>query len=209
MSDRSPNTDVRLDQLQREVDRLTALADQAPEREAQIGHGRNPRLAKTCKDTAYPARSTGVNTYYIKFLDSTFTETEGDQTPTHTERQAAFAALAHLPDESPYRYLPEGSIVIVLWDNERWWIIDTFTQQATWIEFAVNDGSGFATTDSSVTVDGVTYHNGYTPSASVTTVYNKSADGGGVYIFEGDDNARGIALYDADEDKYYIVQMEC
>ncbi len=207
MSNGSPNIDVRLEQLERELASLRALADQAPEREARVAAGRNPRLAKTCKDSVYPARSTGVNTYYIKFVDSTVTETEGDQTPTHTERQAAYAAVAHLPDESPYRYLPEGSIVMVLWDNGRWWIVSTFTQQATWIEFSVDDVNGFGTSDSSVTVTVEVYHNGYTPSVAVTTIYNKSASSD--YIFSGDDNDRGIALYDADQDKYYIAQMEC
>jgi len=205
----SPSTNDRLRRLDAEVERLAARLDQAADREARLGTPRNPRLAKTCKDYTYPAAAGTPNTYYVKFLDSTFTETEGDQTPTHTERQSTYAALAHAVDEKPYAYLPEGSIVLVAWDNGRWWIVATFTQQASWIEFIVNNATGFAITDSSVAVDGVTYHNGYTPSVAVTTVYNVREHTAGTYIFEGDDNDRGIALYDADQDKYYIVQMEC
>jgi len=79
--------------------------------------------------------------------------------------------------------------------------------QARWIEFVVNDASGFSQTDASVTVDGVLYHDGYQPSTPVTTVYNKSASSN--YMFKGDDNDKGIALFDRENQKYIINQMEC
>jgi hypothetical protein len=79
--------------------------------------------------------------------------------------------------------------------------------QARWIEFVVNAAGGFSTTDASVAVDGITYHDGREPQTPVTTVYNTRASSD--YKFEGDDDDRGEALYAPEEDKYYIIQMEC
>ncbi len=90
-------------------------------------------------------------------------------------------------------------------DVDRWEIIE-LDHQARWIEFVVNDAGGFATTDASVTVDGITYHDGYDADPEITTVYNKSASSD--YIFEGDDDDRGIALYDPLSGQYTIAGME-
>jgi hypothetical protein len=102
----------------------------------------------------------------------------------------------------------------ILWKQSgtgtKWAVVRIGAQmahQARWIKFVVNDGSGFSTTDSSVTVDGVEYFDGDEPSTAVTTVYNVAASSN--YIFEGDDNDKGMALYDPVNDKYWIVQMEC
>lgn len=78
--------------------------------------------------------------------------------------------------------------------------------QARWIRFVAN--GAFTTTDASVTVDGITYRDGYEPTDAVTTVCNMGKEDAS-YVFEGDDNDAGYALYDADDDKYYIWQMEC
>jgi len=91
-------------------------------------------------------------------------------------------------------------------DAERWEIIE-LQHQARWIEFVVNDGSGFAASDASVTVDGVSYHDGYEPDTAITTVYNKTASSD--YIFEGDDDDKGMAKYSPGTNKYIIDQMEC
>lgn len=91
-------------------------------------------------------------------------------------------------------------------DRAVWELLD-LEHQALWIEFVVNNGSaGFATTDASFGVDGVTYHNGYTPTTAITTVHNKTASSN--YIFEGDDNGRGMAKYSLGDDKYYMWQGE-
>jgi hypothetical protein len=87
------------------------------------------------------------------------------------------------------------------------WIVTWAPHQARWIKFVVNDASGFATTDSSVAVDGVTYVDGFTPGTAITTVYNEPASSN--YIFEGDDNDVGQAEYDPGNDKYWIRMMEC
>ena len=93
-------------------------------------------------------------------------------------------------------------------DGTVWMITGFVSQQAPWIEFAVNYGSGFADTDSSVTVDSVVYHSGHEPPTGITTVYNKSADATD-YIFAGADNAEGEALLDRATGHYIICQMEC
>jgi len=46
------------------------------------------------------------------------------------------------------------------------------------------------------------------PGNDKITVYNKLASGA-VYIFEGDSGDKGVAVYDDQEDKYRIIQMEC
>lgn len=122
----SPNIDDRLRMLEAELRRLQALADLAPERPARMGGPRNPRWAITCKkdaETSYPVDTDTPNTYWIKFLDSTYTDAEGDQTPDDTERQTEGACLAHYRDADPYRYLAEGTEVVVFFDNRQWWII--------------------------------------------------------------------------------------
>ena len=92
------------------------------------------------------------------------------------------------------------------WDRRIWEIVQ-LEHQSRWIKFVVDDGSGFATTDSSVTVDGVTYIDGYEPDTAITTVYNEPASSD--YVFEGDDDDKGKAEYDPANDKYWIHQMEC
>lgn len=119
MNDRSPSYDDELTRLGAEIRELQQRADQAAEREARVGLPRQPRLARTCREEAgvddYPSSG---DTFWIQFLDSTFTETEGDQTPTHTERQADGAVVAH----SLGGYLAEDTVVFAARDNGRWWI---------------------------------------------------------------------------------------
>jgi len=76
---------------------------------------------------------------------------------------------------------------------------------ARFIRFALP--SALADTDASkasCTVDD--YWDGANPGATVT-VYNPNASSN--YIFSGDSGAKGIAVYDDDDDKYWIIQMEC
>jgi len=119
MNDRSPSYDDELRRLQAEIRELRQRADQAAEREARVGQPRQPRLARTCREDHdvddYP--ETG-DTFWILFLDSIFEETEGDQTPEHTERQEDGAVVAH----SLQGYIAEDTVVFVFRDNGRWWI---------------------------------------------------------------------------------------
>jgi hypothetical protein len=87
------------------------------------------------------------------------------------------------------------------------WVIKDMQHQARKIHFVVNDATGFAITDSTATVDGVDYQNGYTPTTGITTVYNKSISSN--YLYEGDDDDKGTAYYDLTNNKYWIDMMEC
>lgn len=93
-------------------------------------------------------------------------------------------------------------------DADRWEIIE-MEHQARWIRFIVNEGSGFATSDASFAVDGVTYHDGYEPDTAVTTVHNEREHAADTYIFEGNDDDRGFAKYDPATDQYSVDNMEC
>lgn len=77
--------------------------------------------------------------------------------------------------------------------------------QAKWIKFFF--AAALATTDASVACDNVTYVDGYEPSTPVTTVYNEPASSD--YMFEADDNDKGQARYDPENDKYWICIPEC
>lgn len=113
-------------------------------------------------------------------------------------------------DKTVYNFseikVPRAWTVVTLLKGGQW-VVAYAQQQARKLRFAVNDGSGFAATDASVTVDTVTYHDGVDPPSDITTVYNEAAATN--YIFSGADDARGKAEYFPDDDKYYIYQMEC
>ncbi len=125
MPERDPQFDQRVQDLEQALRTLQASIDRgAADRESITSIPRNPRLAKTSKQTSggsYPTLADAPNTYWIKFLDSTFTLAEGNQTPTHTARQADGSTLAHVI-EGTRDYIAEDTVVIVTFDNGRWWI---------------------------------------------------------------------------------------
>lgn len=106
------------------------LRDKADERSPQLGRRRNPRLAKTVRFPTsgggeYPLPETLVDTYWIKFVDGTYTQAEGDQEETWTLRQNEASDplfIAHMIEGKTYDYLEEGRVVEVFWDRGRWWI---------------------------------------------------------------------------------------
>jgi len=93
-----------------------------------------------------------------------------------------------------------------MWDRGIWEIIQ-LEHQARWIKFAVT--AAFDTSDASEGIDTISYCDGYEPDTEPTTVYNVRADAADTYIFEGADNARGLARFCPGGGKYYIENMEC
>jgi hypothetical protein len=87
------------------------------------------------------------------------------------------------------------------------WEIISMQMMAKRITFAVNNGAGFTTSNSTVTIDTVVYIDGYEPETGITTAYNMAAASN--YVFSGDDNARGKAELDPATGHYSIYQMEC
>lgn len=82
------------------------------------------RWARTVLDPAtftYPAAGTTPNTYPIIFLDGTYTQTVGQQTPTWTNRQATGKSVVHNVASGLDAYIPITSIIPVWNDRGRWW----------------------------------------------------------------------------------------
>ena len=201
----------RVAELETLVSELLAGRDSAAEREAGPGGGRNPRPAITCKKdagTPYPAKADTPNTYYVKFLDSTYTQSEGDQTPTDTERQSEGRFLAHIREAETYRYLPEGSVVGVFYDKGgssggRWWIIcDPKTEPDADVIMCLTNGA-VVDTDPTITVYNVTamLPRGCT-TPTVTSLPN-------TFSWNANNNATIVAVYDQVSGDYIPVQVEC
>lgn len=118
-------------------------------------------------------------------------------------------------DPSGFRRAPSinvdhwGRVIGTCWKPPDWdyWEILDLPHQAKWIEFVVDDVTGFTTANATVAVDDCTYHDGYEPFTEITIVHNMRASGG--YVFEGADGARGKAEYDIENNRYEIYQMEC
>jgi len=123
MPERSPRQRQRIADLEKEVAELTERADRTPERLPIVTERRNPRLAITAYDPVggtYPKRSLDPNTYWIIFVDATYTGAHGLQAITATARQTLAKTVAcNIGDE----YLTRGTLVEVFWDNGKWWCL--------------------------------------------------------------------------------------
>lgn len=97
------------------------------------------------------------------------------------------------------RYVPDARI---------WVPTESGRNKARWIRFQVDNVSGFAATDASVSATVAMYADGPDPGASLT-VYNMPNNNTGNYTFAGDDDDYGYAMYRPEDDRYYIWQMEC
>jgi hypothetical protein len=94
-------------------------------REARWRAPREFRIAKTVAepgeeeedDPVYP--DPGANVYPIIFIDGTFTEAAGVQTPTYHDRQDEPAH--YVLDLDGGSYIAEGSKLVVVRMNNRWW----------------------------------------------------------------------------------------
>jgi len=97
--------------LKRQVASLESLV-QLTCRHVIPAERRNPRLAITVPNpdtSVYPSPGDQANTYWIRFVDASFTKTQGNQTPTTRDRQTAGEEFAiahnlqegHVPEETP------------------------------------------------------------------------------------------------------------
>ena len=109
-------TRERILTLERQAAALSARLDLAL---AQQGGGTakvRTRLARTTTSTSYPGQP--ANSFEIEFLDGTFTETPGQQTPTYTARSANPTAVCHhIAGNLP----PENTVIEVFQHNGKWW----------------------------------------------------------------------------------------
>lgn len=110
---------------------MERLSSRSPDREAQIGDRRNPRLAITVPDPymqEYPKREDCPNTYWIRFVDGEFPKSQGRQPHTVRERQKEGNqfTLAHNTIDGLDAYVPQGTLIDVFSDLNatglrQWW----------------------------------------------------------------------------------------
>lgn len=113
----------RIELLERQMEALTRKLDQGFDRSMALNE--QPRLAKTYNPGSYP--SDPANVYPIMFLNGTFTETAGNQTPTYTNRSSTSKRVGFgLTDE----YIEAGTVVACWRQNNRWWILPTATTES-------------------------------------------------------------------------------
>ena len=119
-------------QLQRELADLRRRLGRLEDRPPLVRPSQYTRLAKTVKDPVddlYPDADTGANTFWIVFLDGSYTiDTDADLTPSWTPRQAVDDAgtTAHC---IPGHWVKEGTIVVVTFHPGvgsvgQWWFSD-------------------------------------------------------------------------------------
>ncbi len=108
--------EAEIESLNRMLQRIGALSRRTVPRDV--------RLAKTIKDPNTNTYPTDGQTFWIEFLDSHYTASQGDQTPTHTGRSTN--VVAHNVRDA---FLAEGTIVLATWQRGlgaygtgEWWI---------------------------------------------------------------------------------------
>lgn len=116
-----PPNHRRLAEIERELAALRREVYALPGRTAQTVPPRIVRLARTAKDynDEYPPEP--CNTYPIIFLDGAYDKVAGLQDVDYTDRSATRQEYAY--DKQAGRYFAEATVVEVLEQNGRWWII--------------------------------------------------------------------------------------
>ena len=191
------NLRASLASLSRRVADLESQLAQREVRAARPGSRRNPRLAITVADSesGYPAFADAPNTYLIRFVDASFTKTQGDQTPTTRDRQAEGNefAYAHNVNES---YVAEGTLIAVFSDltqsgTRQWW----FGYGTASVVYGLVKGA-VAAGDASFVMDNVVAMQGASPLVDPADATEELT---GVVHLTGlpaDDNAPAVAWYD-------------
>ena len=152
-----------------------------------------------------PHRITGVASGAVTTSTETFTLTGSPKiiNPVDAISEEVFTAANLI--KNPYALeFANGATVFIEWNktDSQWEAIGpvagsggSTTHQARWLEFTASvafEAGG------NITIDTRTYHDGTTPATPVTTIYNPEG-------FTGSDNDTGIAIYDADNDRYYAI----
>lgn len=90
------------------------------------GDPRNPRLAITVPITVaevdvYPTRAEGFNTYWIRFVDASHTETTPEAATIAKDERSSGDPVTLATNIHPDPFVPQGTLLKVWWDNKRWW----------------------------------------------------------------------------------------
>lgn len=105
----------RLRELEVTVSRHSAHIAGTHTRPAEISSTSEVRIARTYNNGSYPG--TG-DTFPATFVDATFTESGGTQTPAVVERNTANIIFVH---NVPGTYIAVNTLIPVTYSNGRWW----------------------------------------------------------------------------------------
>lgn len=192
--------------------RLQSIEAQTAALQAQLSGRMQPnqfvwpedvKLVKTVGDTGDPSYPTSGNTFPIVFLDGSYTAASGAQTPTLAQRSNDFQSYVHNLAARPF--LPEGTIAVAYRIGKQWWT-STPNPIAQYIEFYLS--GTLLTTNATTSVVVESYWGGSDPG-SPQTVINPQAGGGFSHRYSGVANKFGEAVWDDNESKYRILQLEC
>lgn len=151
-------------------------------------------LARTVSSGTYPTRADAYTAWEIEFVDATFTETAGPGAVTITARDdVAPYQVAHNIYNDPF--VPEGTLLKVWRDNNRWWF-----EYEDEIQIAVLQG---------------TLSEGGSVSVKVQKPGGGDAPGGAVVAWDKLGVMTGAFLHKAyikwqrEHAQYWIIQKEC
>jgi len=107
----------RMRRMESEIARLSADLARLRATPADTARPQEVRLARTYNTGSYPGGGSD-NTFPATFVDGTFTETAGNQTPTITERDTGNVAIIHNTSDD---YIPVNTLIPVWRQGGRWW----------------------------------------------------------------------------------------
>lgn len=114
--------DSRLAALEERVRAQDAVIRQLIQSPARLGDARNPRLAITVAlSESYPTRAQAYNTYWVRFVDSSHEETTPEAAELDNAERSSGDPTVLATNIHPDPYVPEGTLLKLFWDNNRWW----------------------------------------------------------------------------------------
>lgn len=184
---------VRLNQLELQVAAFSRQLRAQGDRMDRWVWPKQVRLAKTTHSAeSYPAAP--ANCYEIEFLDGTFTEAAGQQTPTYTDRGSLAYALSMAGE-----YFLEGTRVAVVRIGRQWWIMFACGQPRKFWRFTLNEsfsGSPSAAGADLLELDG-------TDTGQDVTVYDY------LDVFSADLTTDDVGYCVQQGDIYLAIQAPC
>ena len=200
----------RVKQLERRSEALAAALEAMIRRESQATFPREVRPCRTCKiSETYP--SYPANQFAIKFLDTDFPMTDGNQSANSSTRSANYQTIARSIDG----YYPEGTDALAFYAPGRGnymrgrWFLMGGGQGLQYRRYARVTLAEKLTVNMGQCAGIITDQYGpgiLNPATSVTLLNLKS--GGSGYVFFGEYGDAGYADYHTDS-TYVLRPLEC
>lgn len=194
-------TDARLASLEERLRAQELVIQQLTQRLARGGEARNPRLAITVAlSSSYPTRAQAYNTYWIRFVDSSHSETTPEAAALTNAERSSGDPVTLATNIHPDPYVPEGTLLKVFWDNNRWWF--EYSDRIIRVRLTSTLSAGGSVPCQWQIDDGA---GGYedAPGDPIDVYDDISTSMTGV-----EDDIAG-AVWDRDSQKYWFVQKEC